>query len=208
MDQPFIIGVTGGSGSGKTYFLKKLLDSFHEHEICLISQDNYYLPRHQQPLDINGIQNYDTPRSIDFEQFAKDIQSLKQFEPVQRLEYTFNNPAIIPKQLEFKPVPIIVVEGIFVFYNETIYKMLDLKIFIDAKEHIKIKRRIKRDSSERGYDLEDVLYRYEHHVAPTYEKYIEPYKHDADIVIPNNSSFAKALEILVVYLRQRIIKNV
>lgn len=208
MNQPFLIGITGGSASGKTYFLNELLKSFSDNDICLISQDNYYRTREQQPLDVNGIHNFDTPDSIDFEQYAKDIQELKKGNTVFRKEYTFNNPTLQPKILEFNSAPIIVVEGIFVFYYALIYKMLDLKIFIDAKEYIKIKRRIHRDSKERGYDLDDVLYRYEHHVAPNYEKYIEPFKYDADFIIPNNNSFEKALEILVLYLKQNILKNI
>ena len=94
-----------------------------------------------------------------------------------------------PKELVFRPAPIVVVEGIFVFHFEEIAKLLDLKVYIDAQEHVKLHRRIIRDRDERGYDLADVLYRYTHHVAPTYERFIAPYKHDADIVIPNNRHF-------------------
>jgi uridine kinase len=103
--------------------------------------------------------------------------------------------------LEFKPAPVIVVEGIFVFYLEEIRKQFDLKVFIDADEHIKLSRRIRRDGQERGYDMDDVLYRYEHHVAPTFDKYIRPFKSDADIIIPNNESFDKGLSVLVHYLK-------
>lgn len=208
MVKPYLIGITGGSASGKTFFLNRLMESFSETEICLISQDNYYKPRDQQPKDLNGVHNFDTPDSIDFEQYAKDIEDLKNGKGVNKLEYTFNNPSIVPKMLKFNPAPIIVVEGIFVFYYSAISTLLDLKIFIDAKEYIKLKRRLFRDKIERGYDLDDVLYRYEQHVAPSYDKFIEPYKWDADIVIPNNNSFDKALEILVTYLRKNIIKNI
>jgi uridine kinase len=96
------------------------------------------------------------------------------------------------------------VEGIFVFYYPEIAKLLDLKIFIDAREHIKFSRRISRDKAERGYDIEDVMYRYEKHVAPTYEKYIEPFKHEADFVIPNNLHFNKALEVITVFLKTKL----
>jgi uridine kinase len=202
--KPFIVGITGGSGSGKTFFLKSLINSFTDKEICLISQDNYYKSKHLQPLDENGIHNFDTPNSIDFEQYAADILMLKSGKQVERIEYTFNNPNNEPSILEFNPAPIIVVEGIFVFYFQEIAKLLDLKIFIDAKEHIKLKRRIIRDKEERGYDMEDVLYRYENHVAPTFYRYIEPFKPEADIVIPNNRNFEKALEVLTTFLKTKI----
>ncbi|PKV66641.1 uridine kinase [Pontibacter ramchanderi] len=204
MQKPFIVGITGGSASGKTTFLNRLLASFSPENICLISQDNYYKDREHQTRDLNGVVNFDLPSCIDDEAYAQDILKLSQGETVYRKEYTFNNPNVVPKQLEFKPAPIVVVEGIFVFYFEEIAKLLDLKVYIDAKEYIKLQRRIVRDKVERGYDLDDVLYRYTHHVAPTYEKYIKPYKNDADIIIPNNEKFDRGLEVLTTFLNSKI----
>ncbi len=204
MNHPFLIGISGGSGSGKTYFLNKLMYTFREDTICLISQDNYYRDRDQQPTDENGIKNFDTPESIDDQQFVHDIMQLRNGYEVQRKEYTFNNPAIIPKMLVFKPRPIIVVEGLFVFYFPEIARLIDLKIFIEAKDHIKIKRRILRDNVERGYDLDDVLYRYEHHVMPAYERYISPLKNEVDMIVPNNRSPDRALEVVIGFLRYKL----
>ena len=204
MQKPFIVGITGGSASGKTTFLRKLVDSFRPEDICLISQDNYYHPREHQLIDENGIINFDLPSSIDEVSYAADVQTISQGQSFSRLEYTFNNPNIIPKVLVFNPAPIVIVEGIFVFYFEEVARLLDLKVYIDAKEHVKLHRRIIRDKEERGYDLEDVLYRYLNHVAPTYEKYIKPYKQDADIVIPNNQRFDRGLEVLVSFLDTKV----
>lgn len=204
MKKPYIVGITGGSASGKTLFLEKLLRAFEPDEVCLISQDNYYKPRHLQPLDSKGIHNFDTPHSIDFEQYAADIRKLQQGETVTRQEYTFNNPNKTPKMLVFKPAPVVVVEGIFVLYYPELAHLLDLKVFIDAKDYIKLKRRIVRDKVERGYDLDDVLYRYEMHVMPTYEKYIEPFKHDADLIVPNNHGFERALEVVKSFLKMKV----
>ncbi|MFZ6665425.1 uridine kinase [Peijinzhouia sedimentorum] len=204
MTKPYIIGITGGSASGKTLFLNTLIKSFPNKEICLISQDNYYRARELQPIDDMGIKNFDTPNSIDYEQFAHDIRELLAGRTVSKLEYAFNNPEAKPEVLTFSPAPIIVVEGIFVFYYPEVASLLDLKIFIDAKEYIKLSRRIIRDRDERGYDLEDVLYRYDRHVAPTYEKYIAPFKSDADLVIPNNNHFKNAMDVLVVYLNNKL----
>ncbi len=203
MVKPFIVGITGGSASGKTLFLERLLSTFEEGEVCLISQDNYYKPRHLQPIDSLGIHNFDTPHSIDFEEYASDIRKIQAGETVQREEYTFNNAAKKSKILTFNAAPVVVVEGIFVLYYPELADLLDLKIFIDAKDHIKLKRRIIRDKVERGYDLDDVLYRYEMHVMPTYEKYIKPFKNDADLIVPNNHNFDKALEVIRIYLRAR-----
>lgn len=204
MKAPYIIGITGGSGSGKTLFLKKLLDRFINDEVCLISQDNYYKPREEQPIDDKGVKNFDLPISIDFESYKNDILDLKAGKSVFQQEYTFNNPLVNPKLIELKPAPVIVVEGIFVFHYQEIADLLDLKVFIDAKDYLKLKRRIIRDDIERGYDLDDVLYRYEHHVMPTYEKYIKPYKLDADLIIPNHDNFNEALEVLTSFVRSKV----
>lgn len=204
MIKPFTIGITGGSGSGKTFFLKNLESRFTNNELCLISQDHYYHPREMQQHDERGIKNFDLPESIDHKQFQHDIQTLKRGEVLNKKEYTFNNPNVTPKILEFKPAPVIIVEGLFVQYFPDIESELDLKIFIEAKDHVKLSRRIKRDNEERGYDLEDVLYRYENHVMPVYETLIKPLKHRADIVIPNNSHFNRALDFLILAIKARI----
>lgn len=203
---PFIIGITGGSGSGKTRFLNGLLSKFSEKEVCLISQDNYYKPRDMQPVDIKGVKNFDLPESIDFEAYKSDIISLKNGESVTRTEYTFNNPTADPKIIEMAPAPVIVVEGIFVLYYRPIAEILNMKLYIDAKDYIKLIRRIVRDDKERGYDLDDVLYRYEHHVMPTYEKHIKPFKSEADIIIPNHKSFDSALDMVETYVRSKMDK--
>ncbi len=201
MEKPYIIGITGGSASGKTLFLTSLLSHFKKEDICLISQDNYYKDIANVPKDENGVDNFDLPDAIDFELFAQHINDLRAGKTVHMKQYAFNNAAAETVMLEFKPAPIIVVEGIFVFTNPVVAAMLNLKIFIDAKEYIKIKRRIVRDNHERGYDLTDVLYRWENHVAPTYEKYIKPKKQYADIVINNNENFDNGLKIISSYIR-------
>jgi uridine kinase len=201
---PYIIGITGGSGSGKTRFLNSLLDQFSKGEVCLVSQDNYYKARKEQPVDEQGIKNFDLPESIDFDAYKNDIMALKEGIPVSRLEYTFNNPDSTPEQIELKSAPVMVVEGIFVLYYKEIADLLDLKVFIEAKDYIKLKRRIIRDDKERGYNLDDVLYRYEHHVMPTYDKYIKPYKQHADVIIPNHTDFSEALAVLSSFIRSKL----
>lgn len=169
--------------------------------MCLISQDNYYKPRDQQHEDENGVRNFDLPGAIDREAFLEDVRKLKAGEDVVKKEYTFNNPAAEPRMLFLKTAPIIVVEGLFVQYFEEIDRELDLRIFVEAKDHVKMGRRIKRDQIERGYDLDDVLYRYQHHVMPVYESLIDPLKYHSDLVVPNNRHFNRALDVLAGYLK-------
>lgn len=204
MRQPYTIGITGGSGSGKTYFIKALSAHFRPDEICLISQDHYYKPREVQVTDTQGVENYDLPGSIEREKLEADILKLKRGETLFKSEYTFNNPNTTPQVFEFRPAPILIVEGIFVQYFPEIEKELDLKIFIEAKDYVKLSRRIKRDNEERGYGLDDVLYRYQHHVMPVYESLIKPLKHQADLIIPNNHHFEHALHILVSALKTHL----
>jgi len=203
-NKPFIVGVTGGSGAGKTFILNRLLENFTAEEVCLVSQDHYYHNRDLQPKDVNGISNFDTPESIDLDQYFNDIKQLSEGKTIFKKEYTYNNPSITPKVLEFTPTPIILVEGIFIFYHKPLNRLIDLKVFIDVEDHIRLKRRIIRDNEERGYGLEDVLYRYENHVIPTYKKYIAPYKYDADIILPNSDRIENALNVLITFLKSKI----
>ena len=184
-------------------FLQSLMQKFAKGEICLISLDNYYKPKNEQLTDANGIANYDTPDSIDFEQFNSDLTELINGNEVQKKEYDFNNPNFFPNTILYKPSPVIVLEGVFLFNNLEIENHIELKIFIETQEHLRLKRRILRDLSERGYPVDETLYYIEHHVTPGYSKYVEPHRNTADIIIPNNRNFNKALELLVCFMQSK-----
>lgn len=192
----YIIGIVGGSGSGKTTFVKKLKEAFDNKDVCIISADDYYVPREQQKIDENGISNFDLPESIDGKALAEDLNKLLNGQSIQKEEYTFNNELNEAKTIEYKPSKVYVIEGLFIYHYPELKDLFNFKIFIQAKENIKVIRRIKRDRIERNYDLEDVLYRYENHVLPSYEKYIKPYAANADIIINNNKSFNEAFELV------------
>lgn len=198
--KPFIIGITGGSGSGKTTFIHTLRATFSEEQLCVISQDDYYRPLKEQKTDRMGITNFDLPKAIDKKAFIKDVARLIEGETVERQKYTFNNDEATPKMLVFKPTPIIIVEGLFVFHFKKMREQLDLKIYLHAKENLKVIRRIKRDRVERNYPLEDVLYRYENHVLPAFEKYIKPYQDQADLIINNNVQLHMGLRVVQGFL--------
>jgi uridine kinase len=200
MNKSTIIGISGGSGSGKTTFIKALRAHFSEAQLCIISQDDYYRPREEQLVDANGIQNFDLPESIDLKAFLYDINELIQGKIVQRLEYTFNNKDAEASYVTFKPAPVIVVEGLFIFHDKGISDLLDFSIIIQAKASDKIIRRILRDQKERNYPIEDVLYRYKHHVMPSFEKYIEPYIDTVDVVVNNNDSYEKGASLIKYFI--------
>ncbi len=202
MQKPFLIGLTGASGAGKTTFLNELKAHFTPEQLCVVSQDNYYRPREEQEKDKEGIENFDLPISINRQEFHRDIQLLLEGQTITREEYTFNNAAAQAATLTFEPCPLILVEGIFIYHYSEIMEMLDLKLFLDVKETIALSRRIKRDRIERNYPLDDVLYRYEHHVLPTYEHYIKPFRDKADLIINNNSNFNVGLNAVIAYLKE------
>jgi uridine kinase len=202
--KPFLIGITGGSGSGKTTFIRQLQKQFDSDQLCIVSQDDYYLPREKQHTDQRGEKNFDLPKSFDKKAFRKDLEQLLSGQIVTRQEYTFNNPEAKPQTLTFRPAPIILVEGLFVFHFKKIAPLFDLKVFINAKENLKVIRRIHRDQVERNYPIEDVLYKYQYHVLPAYEQYIQPYREDADIIINNNKNFDKGLAVLIGFLKNKL----
>ena len=203
-EKPFLIGIAGGSGSGKSTFIRKIREKFNENDVCIISMDDYYLPRAEQHVDQNGEKNFDLPKSFDKKRFRTDLLRLLDGEVVEKQEYTFNNEKAASKMLIFNPAPIIIVEGLFVFHYKKIAPLFDLKIFINAKENLKVIRRIYRDQVERNYPIEDVLYKYQHHVLPSFEKYIEPYREDADIIINNNDSFDRGLRVLMGFIMHEL----
>ena len=191
MNKPFIIGIAGGSGSGKTFFLKCFLKHFSENEVCLVSQDDYYFPvPPNMTAEENKHFNFDLPDTIDHEHFEDDISKLLNWEPILKKEYTFNNPNIVPKMLEIKPAPILIVEGLFILHFKKISESLDLKIFIDADDDVALQRRIKRDLIERGYSHDDVMYKWINHVVPAYKEFLLPYKDECDQIITNNTHIA------------------
>jgi uridine kinase len=201
-----VIGIAGGSGSGKTTFVKKLRDIFSEKDVCILSQDNYYKPREEQELDENNEKNFDLPTSFRREDFLHDVEELILGKPIEIPEYTYNNPLAAPKVMIFNPARVLILEGIFIYHFKEISDLMDLKLFVDVSTHLKLIRRIYRDKEERNYPVDDVLYRYEKHVYPSFEKFILPYKKECDIVINNNNAdnFNNALQVVKAFIQSKI----
>jgi len=200
-DSPYIVGICGGSGSGKTYLLQQLMRHFSTAHATLISQDNYYRPIHELPVNEDGLINFDHPEAVNLDRLVQDLDLLKQGNSIELLEYNFNNPAVQPKPITYHPAPIMIIEGMFVLHYKPLLAQMALKIYIEADEHIKLVRRLKRDAEERGYPFEVVLRDYEKFVAPMYQRYVAPTRKDSDLIIPNNNQIDTAITVLVHHLK-------
>lgn len=201
MRRPHTIGITGGSGSGKSYLTDILRGIFKEDEVAIISQDNYYRKRELQERDENGVINFDLPRAFLLEEFSRDVDLLVRGESVERMEYTYNNALATPEVIRIDPAPVLIVEGLFIMHRPDVRELVDLSVFVEVHDVLKLKRRIMRDQTERNYPVDDVLYRYEHHVLPAYREYIDPYKDLADLIINNDTSMDAAVRVLSGYIR-------
>lgn len=203
----FLIGIAGGSGSGKTSFLRELMNHFTEEEVALVSQDNYYLPASKQMADERGVLNFDLPTSIDRHHFFDDMMVLCGGDSIEKQEYTFNNPQWKPATVVIHPAPVIIMEGLFVFYYEEIREKLDYKVYIDVHHEERLQRRIKRDATERGYPEKDVRYQWQYHVMPAEQRYLDPFIPSCDLIVDNNFHYREGLDSLVATIRSFLNKQ-
>jgi uridine kinase len=201
---PVIIGLTGCSGSGKTTFIQNVSRGFRMEEICVLTQDNYYKVRDLQPVDQNGVMNFDLPQSIDHNQFHVDLLKLKNGEPVRIREYLYNKPDKERKVIKLVPARLILVEGIFIYHIPEINALFDYRLYMESHEALMLQRRLIRDELERGYGSDDVHYRFENHVLPSFNQYILPYRESCDLVIQNHTGFEKAAEIIRAFIQHAL----
>ncbi|MBX3103046.1 MAG: uridine kinase [Bacteroidetes bacterium] len=202
MPKPYLIGISGGSASGKTTLLHILQQHFGPEQATLVSLDNYYkdMAAYEKVND-RGLQNFDHPEALQFGLFEEHLHRLLAGEAVQIREYHFNNPATAPRMITYRPTPLIIVEGILVFHHPAVRRLLDLRVFVDAPEHVRLARRIRRDLEERGFTLEDILDQYLSNVVPMYRKYVAPHKADCDLILPSKDRLEQAAQVLVHHLQ-------
>ena len=200
MDSVLVIGIAGGTGSGKTTITRKLMQRFG-NDVSVIYHDNYYKAHHNMPYEERAKLNYDQPDAFDTDQLIEAVRALKKGRSVICPVYDYSIHDRSEKTVTVKPARVVIVEGILIFENKELCSLLDIKVFVDADADVRILRRIVRDVRDRGRSLESVVNQYLSTVKPMHEKYVEPSKRNADIIVPEGGHNKVALEMVMERVR-------
>ena len=199
-----IIGIAGGTGCGKTTIVNQILKELPKEEVSIISQDSYYKDTSHLSYNDRVKINFDHPKSIDFELLTTHLSKIKSNESIHQPIYSFVTHNRTEDTILTHPRKIVIIEGILIFINPELRNMFDIKIFVDTDSDERLIRRIKRDTTERGRDLKEVLNRYQTTLKPMHNEFIEPMKDYADIIIPNNKHNIVAIDIVKTIITEKL----
>ncbi len=200
-----IIGICGGTGSGKTTVTKKVVERVGEENVLLIEQDSYYVNLSEMPPDERLLVNFDHPDSVDFNSIAEHLTHLKNGRAVDIPVYDFASHTRKEETRFVEPKPVVILEGILIFSQLHVAGLLDVKIFIDTPADIRLMRRIRRDIEERGRTLEQTLAQYEKTIRPMHQRFVVPSKEEADIIIPDGGGSQVVLEQISGLVRGKLL---
>ncbi|KAA5538406.1 uridine kinase [Paenimyroides baculatum] len=199
-----IIGIAGGTGSGKTTVVHQIMNELPETEVGIISQDSYYKANDHLNMDERSLINFDHPRAIDFDLLCSDLKELKAGNSINQPVYSFVHHNRTDDYILTHPRKVMIVEGILILSNPELRNLFDIKIFVHADSDERLIRRLKRDIVERGRDMDEVLQRYQTTLKPMHEQFIEPSKAYADIIIPNDKYNTVAIDIVRTVINKKI----
>ncbi|GAB7257468.1 uridine kinase [uncultured Polaribacter sp.] len=199
-----IIGIAGGTGSGKTTVVNQIIKQLPTDEVCVISQDSYYNATDDLPYEERTKINFDHPRAIDFELIKKHLKALKAGKTINQPVYSFVTHNRTKDTIKTHPRKVVIVEGILIFNNKELRDLFDIKIFVHAETDERLIRRLKRDITERGRDMDEVLTRYQTTLKPMHQQFIEPTKNFADLIIPNDRFNNVAIDIVRTVINERL----
>ncbi|PKH66164.1 uridine kinase [Flavobacterium sp. ALD4] len=200
-----IIGIAGGTGSGKTTVVHQIMNELPETEVGIISQDSYYKENHNLSFDERALLNFDHPRAIDFELLVAHLKELREEKTIQQPVYSFVTHNRTEDTITTHPRKVMIVEGILILANSELRDLFDVKIYVHADSDERLIRRMKRDIAERGRDMDEVLSRYQNTLKPMHQQFIEPTKAFADIIIPNDRYNTVAIDVVRAVINQRIL---
>ena len=202
-----VIGIAGGTGSGKTTVVNQIIQELPEGEVCVISQDSYYKDTSHLLFDERTKINFDHPKAIDFDLLVAHLKELKKGNAIDQPIYSFVEHNRTKETITMYPKKVIIVEGILILTHTDIRKLFDVKLYVHADSDERLIRRLRRDMSERGRDLDEVINRYQNTLKPMHQQFIEPTKEFADIIIPNNRYNTVAVDLIRKIINQRLIEN-
>ncbi|HIT35453.1 MAG TPA: uridine kinase [Candidatus Faecousia intestinavium] len=198
-----VIGIAGGTGSGKTTLMNNLISQFAD-VVTILSHDNYYKRHDELTYEQRCLLNYDEPDALETDLMARHLDQLRQGQPIDCPVYDFTLHNRSDKTIRIVPKKVIIVEGILIFENKELRDLMDIRIFVDTDADVRLCRRIKRDVTKRGRTLESVLNQYLQTVKPMHEKYVEPSKKYADLVVPEGGQNLVALDMIEGRIRRHL----
>lgn len=196
-----IIGIGGGTGSGKTTVVRKIIESLPDNSVAVIPQDSYYNDQSQLPLEVRKQTNFDHPDAFEWPLLAQQIEELRNGHSIEQPTYSYITCTRLSETVHVEPKDVIIVEGIMALYDKKLRDLMDLKIFVDAGPDERLLRVITRDIAERGHPLEMLIGKYRNVLKPMHDEFIEPTKQYADIIIPNGGNNEKAIAMMQMYIR-------
>jgi len=199
-----IIGIAGGTGSGKTTVVKKIIESLPQGEVVLLPLDSYYKDSSNVPADRRQLINFDHPNAFDWDLLHEHVSMLRRGECIEEPTYDYITSTRQPETIHIEPREVVIVEGILSLYDDKLRDMMDLKIFVDADPDERLIRVIQRDIMERGRTAEMVMERYMRVLKPMHEQFIEPCKRHADLIVPQGGSNLVAIDILTMFIHRHI----
>ena len=202
--KPFVIGVAGGSGSGKTTVTRRVIETVGQERVAVLEQDNYYRDQSDIPPEVRRETNYDHPDAFDWALLQEHLCTLLAGVPIQMPTYDFNQDTRAPGVVSVLPAPVVVLEGFFALYQEELRAQMDLRVFVDADPDVRFIRRLQRDTTERGRSLESVIRQYLEFVRPMHLQFVEPTKRYADVIIPRGGLNEPALDMLAARIRSAV----
>lgn len=201
MHGPVVIGVAGGSGSGKTTVVRRIVESLGERQVVVLEHDRYYRDHPELRLEERAALNYDHPDSLETDLLVRHVNQLKAGQPIELPVYDFTRHARRSTSETIRPSQVIIVEGILIFADAALRDLMDVKVFVDTDDDARFIRRLKRDVAERGRTMESVIEQYLNTVKPMYLEFVEPTKRYADIIIPRGGHNEVAVSMMLTLIR-------
>lgn len=199
-----IIGIAGGTGSGKTTVVRKIVESLPKDSVAVIPQDSYYNDQSDMPLEERKKTNFDHPDAFDWTLFGQQIAELRHGRTIEQPTYSYLVCTRLPETIHVEPKEVIIVEGIMSLYDKGLRDLMDLKVFVETSPDERLLRVITRDTVERGHPLEMLIDKYRNVLKPMHDQFIEPTKQFADIIVPNGGTNQKAIDILTTYIEKML----